>query len=56
MNSLVTLPSLMSSSLTSGVPLGTPRLAASRPPSRPLSDLAPLGGSPQGEGHHGPDP
>lgn len=56
MNGLVTLPSLMSSSLTSGVPLGMPRLAASRPPSRPLSDLAPLGGSLQGEGHYGPDP
>lgn len=46
----------MSSSLTSGVPLGMPRLAASRPPSRPLSDLAPLGGSPPWEGHHGLDP
>lgn len=46
----------MSSSLTSGVPLGMPRSAASRPPSRPLSDLALLGGSPQWEGHHGLDP
>lgn len=46
----------MSSSLTSGVPLGMPRSAASRPPSRPLSDLTPLGGSPPWEGHHGLDP
>lgn len=55
---LATSPSLTNLSLTSGVPSGTPRSAATRPPAGPLSGLAWPGVSLSGRrgGHHGLDP
>lgn len=55
MSGLVTLPSLMNSSLTSGVPSGTPRLAVTRLPTGPCNDLSLAWWEPLGWEHHGPD-